>query len=70
MLYMGTEDAEEFIGPEELSKTTEIIAFSKGPSGRNTEYLFNLCDALRDNDALDDATAELEAQVRARVAGA
>ncbi|CEG00653.1 ChaC-like protein [Ostreococcus tauri] len=42
----------------------EQIAKARGPSGENSEYLYNLCAALRGMDIEDDDLYALEARVR------
>jgi len=64
ILYIGTEETEEFIGPESLSSTSSIIASSVGPSGKNTEYLFKLVDSLKEHDVCDNYTLGLGEAVR------
>ena len=43
----------------------EQIARAVGPSGANSDYLYNLCEALRALDIEDDDLYALEASVRA-----
>ena len=42
LVYRATEDNELFTGEESIEKLASIIAYSAGPSGKNTEYLFKL----------------------------
>ena len=48
-----------------LEEMAETIANAVGPSGRNTEYLYELAEALRGIGVEDDHLYELEARVRA-----
>lgn len=48
LVYIGTPDNEQFVGPQDPQKLAEHIFHSKGPSGLNKDYLLNLDDALRD----------------------
>ncbi|KAI8897104.1 ChaC-like protein [Globomyces pollinis-pini] len=47
-LYIAHGHNESFLGPGEgIESLAKHIATSEGPSGLNHEYLFNLCNALR-----------------------
>lgn len=60
-----------YLGPAPLDVIASQVAFSIGPSGPNSEYLFKLAGALRDiPGAIDEELFVLEAQVRALVAAA
>lgn len=50
-VYLAPINDECFVGPikESLEETARVIAKSKGPSGENYEYLFNLMHALQDD---------------------
>ncbi|KAK6456662.1 ChaC-like protein [Scheffersomyces xylosifermentans] len=50
MIYIGTVDSESFIGPESVHETAKKIKSSQGPSGLNSEYLFELTKAVRHLD--------------------
>ncbi|XP_013382701.1 putative glutathione-specific gamma-glutamylcyclotransferase 2 [Lingula anatina] len=47
LVFMGEADNPFYIGPEPISETAKIISVSEGPSGKNTEYLFELAKAFR-----------------------
>ena len=47
MIYIGTTENEAFVGPESLEDTAKVIRTSVGPSGRNSEYLINLTEAIK-----------------------
>lgn len=51
LIYIGTIWNESFVGPENIEKTGEKIKTSRGPSGENSEYLVELCKAVRHLDA-------------------
>ena len=46
LVYIGTPDNEQFVGPEAPQKLAEHIYHSAGPSGLNRDYLWGLETAL------------------------
>lgn len=46
MVYIGLPSNPQFLGRQEPDDVAKVIAMSVGPSGRNSEYLFMLEDAL------------------------
>ena len=56
LLYIGTPENPQFTGPQEVEGLARHIAGSEGPSGRNSEYLFNLEEAL---EGLGEGSADV-----------
>lgn len=54
LVYIGTPDNEQFLGPQDPQALAEHIYKSEGPSGLNKDYLLNL------ELALDSLSAESE----------
>ncbi|RDW67843.1 gamma-glutamylcyclotransferase [Coleophoma cylindrospora] len=46
MVYIGTPDNDQFVGPQDPQKLAEHIQRSEGPSGLNKDYLFGLEKSL------------------------
>ena len=65
-IYIGTQDNPFFLGPASVTDLARQIYHAEGPSGRNTEYLFNLADAMRSvvPSVEDEHLFELELEVR------
>eukprot|EP00049_Salpingoeca_infusionum_P008099 m.131193 g.131193 ORF g.131193 m.131193 type:complete len:193 (+) comp13914_c0_seq6:198-776(+) len=69
LVYIGTEDNEDWAGPGPLDEVAKQMAEAVGPSGPNPEYLFNLAEAMRHicPEEPDPHLYELEAKVKALV---
>lgn len=67
LVYIGTPDNEQFVGPQDPQALAEHIAASAGPSGPNADYLLSLDVALQDlaPDSGDHHIHDLAERVRA-----
>ncbi|RXG41186.1 hypothetical protein VDGE_03251 [Verticillium dahliae] len=70
LVYIGTPDNDQFTGPQDPQALAAHIRRSVGPSGLNTDYLFNLDQALDElsPDSGDDHIRDLTRRVRAIIA--
>jgi cation transport regulator ChaC len=66
LVYIGTPDNDQFVGPQDPQALAEHIARSRGPSGPNTDYLLSLESALDElsRDSGDDHVTDLANRVR------
>jgi len=69
VVFIATSEVEEYVGPQSLDSLANIISTSIGPSGKNSEYLFNLAEAVRCHfpDVEDAHLFELERMVREKI---
>jgi len=65
VVYIAHRDNPAFLGPAPVDVIARQILISRGPSGTNREYLYELAAALRNLDADDPHVFELEAHVKA-----
>ncbi|KAK7426384.1 hypothetical protein QQZ08_007139 [Neonectria magnoliae] len=66
LVYIGTPDNEQFVGPQDPQELAEHIFHSQGPSGLNKDYLLCLDVALQDLavDSGDIHISDLARRVR------
>ncbi|KAK4192669.1 hypothetical protein QBC35DRAFT_447037 [Podospora australis] len=67
LVYIGTPDNEQFVGPQDPQQLAEHIYRSEGPSGLNRDYLFGLERALDElsPESGDEHVTDLSNRVRA-----
>lgn len=67
MVYIGTPENEQFVGPQDPQELAEHILRSRGPSGLNKDYLFGLDTALAElcPESEDVHVSDLARRVRA-----
>ncbi|KAI6271733.1 hypothetical protein MCOR27_008698 [Pyricularia oryzae] len=67
LVYIGTPDNPQFVGPQDPQALAEHIHRSEGPSGLNRDYLLSLDDALNQlgPESGDEHVADLSRRVRA-----
>ncbi|KAJ2824397.1 Cation transport regulator-like protein 2 [Coemansia furcata] len=68
MVYVGVSSNPSFAGDSSIEDTAQVIARAEGPSGTNREYLYKLCNALRqlshEGAVVDEYLLVLEQRVR------
>lgn len=67
LVYIGTPDNDQFVGPQDPQELAEHIARSHGPSGPNPDYLLELEKALNDlsPESGDEHVTDLSNRLRA-----
>lgn len=60
LIYIASKENEAFAGPASELEIARQIAHAAGPSGRNSEYLLKLAQALRELGAQDRHVFEIE----------
>ncbi|EJN07930.1 gamma-glutamylcyclotransferase [Herbaspirillum sp. YR522] len=65
LIYIAAEDNAAFAGPASEQDIARQIALAEGPSGRNSDYLLMLAQALRELGTDDTHVFEIERQLLA-----
>ncbi|POS80746.1 cation transporter ChaC [Diaporthe helianthi] len=67
LVYIGTPDNDQFVGPQDIQALAEHICRSEGPSGLNRDYLLGLDEALQElsPESGDEHVTDLSERVRA-----
>ena len=60
MVYIGTPENPNYLGPEATERIVAQVVTSAGPSGPNYEYVLRLAEALREIGAHDPHVFEIE----------
>ncbi len=68
LVYVATADNPDFLGCAPLPVIAEQVCASRGPSGRNSDYVLSLDEALRELGVEDAHVQRLAALVRKSVA--
>ena len=69
VVFIANSDVDEYLGPQPMESLADVIATSVGPSGKNSDYLFNLTEAVRKHfpDVRDGHLSQLEEMVNERL---
>jgi len=67
ILYIAVDGNHDFLGDDSLDNIAKQIARAVGPSGRNSEYLFNIAKCLEDNNIISDDDRKHTIELRDRV---
>lgn len=63
VVYVARQDNSAFLGAASEEEIARHIARSVGPSGKNSDYLLQLADALRELDEVDEHVFAIERQL-------
>lgn len=64
VIYIAPQDNEAYLGPDTEQNIARHIANSRGPSGENADYVFDLAGALREHNAVDEHVFAIEQYLR------
>jgi cation transport regulator ChaC len=68
LVYIATHENAAYLGPAAEREIAAQIASARGPSGRNSDYLLELAQALRELGKMDAHVFEIERHLRALIA--
>ena len=60
LVYIAKHDNTAFLGPASEQEIANHIMYSAGPSGKNSDYVLRLADALRELNEIDEHVFEIE----------
>ncbi|GAB5382501.1 MAG: gamma-glutamylcyclotransferase [Aliiglaciecola sp.] len=66
LVYIASPDNAAYLGHASIEDIAKQILNSSGPSGENKDYLFQLADALRANNEVDEHVFAIEKALYAR----
>lgn len=69
LVYVATPDNPNYLGPAAIERIAEQVAYARGPSGANSQYVLELASALRRLGEQDPHVFELERQVLSLLVG-
>ena len=67
LVFYATHENTCFVAGESEEEIADIISHSIGPSGRNSEYLFNLCQMIREQGLIDSHLFAIEEAVHKKL---
>lgn len=69
LVYIAEPDNAAYLGEATIEEIAEHIFHATGPSGRNKDYVYQLADALRHNNEVDEHVFQIESWLRQAESG-